>query len=202
MDDNRWNDIAYSFVIDRDSLEVFEGRGAGVLGGHTSGRNAVSHGICVMGNFENAAVSDGLIDTVAALVRHGHGEGWWPAKLSGGHRDVKATACPGINLYQQIGAINRRALNAPPDGNPGGTGGGPVARGAAGVAVTRFQNALLAWNADALPEFGADGDYGEETEVWVRNFQTALDLPASGSVDGVTAALLLQPQPKAGGESE
>lgn len=40
----------------------------------------------------------------------GKRRGWWKtARLSGGHRDVKATACPGRYAYAAIPEINRRA---------------------------------------------------------------------------------------------
>lgn len=65
-----------------------------------------------------------------------------------------------------------------------------ITRGAGGEAVTTFQNCLMHWNAEALPKHKADGDYGGETEDWVKKFQQAMGIPASGSIDGVTAALL------------
>lgn len=187
MDIRGWSDIAYSYLVDRESLQVFEGRGAGVLGGHTFGRNAVSHGICVMGNFDVADVSDGLLGTVADLVRHGHQQQWWPSMLSGGHRDVRATSCPGNNLYPLIDEINRRAV-ADDDQEDEMV----LRRGARGEAVRRFQTGLKGWNPDSLPRFGADGDFGEETEIWVRNFQSSQDLEATGAIGGVTGALLLE----------
>ncbi len=52
--------------------------------------------------------------------------------------------------------------------------------------------ALKGWNDKSPPVFGADGDYGEETETWVRSFQSAHDLNASGAIDGVSAAILLE----------
>lgn len=187
MDVRGWSDIAYSFIIDRVSLAVYEGRGAGVLGGHTFGRNSVSHAICVMGNFDRTSVSDALVGRIAELVAHGHEQGWWPAMLTGGHRDVRPTACPGDNLYVRIDEINRRAVD------PGDEEDNVVLRnGDRGEAVRRFQTALKGWNTRSLPRFGADGDFGDETETWVRNFQSAHDLGVSGAIDGVTGALLLE----------
>ena len=63
-------------------------------------------------------------------------------------------------------------------------------RGSHGAAVGHFQKRLMAWNGDALTEHGADGDYGEETEVWVKAYQKAAELEVTGKIDGVTAALL------------
>jgi peptidoglycan hydrolase-like protein with peptidoglycan-binding domain len=60
-----------------------------------------------------------------------------------------------------------------------------------GPAVKRFQECLLVWNPEALPEHGADGDFGSETADWVGRFQEAFGLAKTGKIDGVTAALLL-----------
>ena len=140
-----------------------------------------------MGNFENDPVPPGLVRQVAALVRHGHGQGWWPETLTGGHRDVRPTACPGEKLYVRIDEINRLAVIDDEEVDEV-----TLRKGAKGKAVTMFQDGLLGWNPDALPQFGADGDFGNETETWVRNFQTAQDLEVSGAIDGVTAALILE----------
>ena len=65
-----------------------------------------------------------------------------------------------------------------------------LAKGIENAAVNRFQECLLAWNPEALPEHGADGDFGNETAEWVGRFQTAFGLEKTGKIDGVTAALL------------
>ena len=109
MNERGWSDIAYSYIIDRRTLNVYEGRGAGVAGGHTQGHNTTSHGICVTGNFEAHQPSDQLIARIAELVAHGHQHGWWPAKITAGHRDTSATSCPGRYLYLAIPRINRLA---------------------------------------------------------------------------------------------
>ncbi len=119
VDNLGWSDIGYSFGVDPDTLEVFEARGAGVQGGHTFGKNKVSHGIVVMGNFETRHPSEALKIRLAQLVHHGHRSGWWGEQFSGGHRDVRATACPGYNLYLQIPYINVLAINMS-DENPVG----------------------------------------------------------------------------------
>lgn len=191
MDSNGWADIAYSFLIDRTSLEVFEGRGAGIRGGHTLGHNTISHGICVLGNFENLTVSDPLIQTIAELVAFGRDEGWWPGQLSGGHRDVRATACPGENLYLEVDEINRRASGTT-TGDDGDDDMAVLQQGDQGEGVRRFQQALRNWSLQALPTFGIDGDYGAETTTWVGRFQMSQDLPPTGVIDGITAALLLE----------
>lgn len=105
-----WNDIAYSFLINHDGV-VFEGRGAGVAGGHTKGQNTVSHGVCLLGHFDQTRPTPAAIQATVDLVRHGFENGWWPDRVTGGHRDAPgaATSCPGRNLYPLIPEINALA---------------------------------------------------------------------------------------------
>lgn len=110
MDVKGWSDIGYSFVVDPDTLTVYEGRGAGVAGGHTKGRNSVSHGIAVMGDFTVNDPSAELVALLAGLVHHGLTREWWGDRFTGGHRDVVATACPGDRLYAAIPTINSLVL--------------------------------------------------------------------------------------------
>jgi hypothetical protein len=87
-----------------------------------------------------------------------------------------------------------------PGGRPDDLGSDPIdvkeeemvlSKGMENQAVKQFQECLLAWDAGALPQHGADGDFGRETEEWVRRFQESLGLEKTGVIDGVTAALLL-----------
>ena len=69
-------------------------------------------------------------------------------------------------------------------------------RGSKGVGVKAMQTALLSLGF-SLPRFGADGDFGAETEAAVRAFQVAHSLPATGAWDAVSQAkleALLQPE--------
>lgn len=86
------------------------------------------------------------------------------------------------------------ATGIDPDTVPNYNGGDGMAlrRGMGGNAVRRLQSALINWNEDALPEWGADGDYGAETEEWVTKYQAAADLPETGVSDGVTTAFILE----------
>lgn len=112
MDARHWSDIGYSFLVDQ-SGQVWEGRGAGVAGGHTKGRNTVSHGICAIGNFEIEHPSPEMIASLARLVAHGLLAGWWATGITGAHRDAPgaATACCGQNLVSHIPGINELAAS-------------------------------------------------------------------------------------------
>ena len=100
-----WNDIAYSYLISGAGT-VYEGRGEGVRGAHTAGHNGISHAICVLGNYNLTNPTPASILTATQLLKHGHGESWWPDQFTGGHRDVSSTSCPGHNLYPLIPEIN------------------------------------------------------------------------------------------------
>lgn len=63
-------------------------------------------------------------------------------------------------------------------------------RGDYGSAVTAMQKALLAWKSDCLPRYGADGDFGSETEAAVAAFQEAAGLPVTGIYDEATRRAL------------
>lgn len=66
-----------------------------------------------------------------------------------------------------------------------------------GNAVGKLQRGLLAWKPAALPQWGADKDYGAETEFWVGEYQKAADLDTTqefetlGVADPTTVAFIL-----------
>lgn len=110
-----WSDIAYSYLMDNDSpdIDIFQGRGFGIAGGHTKGRNSISHAICIIGNYSTKPPNSDTIDKLVEFVAHGYREGWWPNQISGGHRDApgSSTTCPGDALWSMIPEINARISN-------------------------------------------------------------------------------------------
>ena len=99
QDTRGWADIGYHYVIGRDG-KVYEGRALTVQGAHAGGGNNIENlGISVMGNFEQELPTGKQMETlqrflVAAAARYDLA----PDTLFG-HRDFKATACPGDALY-------------------------------------------------------------------------------------------------------
>lgn len=63
-------------------------------------------------------------------------------------------------------------------------------RGDSGDAVKLMQLKLLGWNPDCLPKYGADGDFGLETQDAVKAFQTVSQLLATGVYDAATRRAL------------
>lgn len=178
QDDRNFRDVGYSLVVDGRSLTIYEGAGIGILGAHTKGHNSIGHGIAVTGNFNNVPVTAELVNLLAELVAHGHQRGWWPKQLTGGHRDVKATSCPGNHLYNAIPTINRIAETKEPDMDY------PTDD------IKTIQTRLQALGYDIGPS-GADGILGPKTMGAYNAAMTDYELvkPGSGEVVGKAALL-------------
>ena len=67
---------------------------------------------------------------------------------------------------------------------------GELRRGDSGPEVRAMQERLLKWDPNCLPEYGADGDFGKETEDAVKAFQKGKGLPVTGVYDAATEAAL------------
>ncbi len=98
-----WSDIGYHFGIEHvadpgdpaGSYEIIMGRTLNQIGGHTSGHNYDSIGICFVGNFDDQAVPEGQWKAGLKLVR-------WLCSHYGivksavyGHRNFANKTCPG-----------------------------------------------------------------------------------------------------------
>jgi N-acetyl-anhydromuramyl-L-alanine amidase AmpD len=100
--DNRWSDIGYHFVIDRDGA-VVSGRPVEKAGAHVVGRNAASIGVCLIGGHGSAATDafprhftqeqDRALRALIVSLRSKHG-----ALAVSGHNQWAAKACPGFNV--------------------------------------------------------------------------------------------------------
>uniref|UniRef100_A0A023GMN1 Peptidoglycan-recognition protein n=2 Tax=Amblyomma TaxID=6942 RepID=A0A023GMN1_AMBTT len=102
MNNNRWPDIGYSFLIGGDG-RVYEGRGFGIEGAHTIGYNKNAIAISFIGDFSrqrpNAKMLAAAKKLIACGVKKGHIKRGY--KLHG-HRDANCTSCPGNALYAII----------------------------------------------------------------------------------------------------
>jgi hypothetical protein len=117
-----WCDLGYNFLVDRFG-RVFEGRYGGaqwpVLGAHTASFNSNSFGVALIGNFEKATPPQAMLESTARVLawkldanyRSPHAtitlDGSRLHTVSG-HRDTKATACPGTQLYNKLGWLKQR----------------------------------------------------------------------------------------------
>ena len=89
-----WKGIAYHYYVRKDGT-IYRGRPEDTVGGHTSGYNYCSIGICAEGNFEIDVMSDAQRDAIRALVLDIRTR--YPDTKTIKHKDVAATACPGKN---------------------------------------------------------------------------------------------------------
>lgn len=68
--------------------------------------------------------------------------------------------------------------------------GNVIRKGDTGAAVEAMQRLLLRRDPGCLPKYGADGDFGDETEAAVKALQIYAGLPESGAFDDRTAGAL------------
>ena len=110
MDTRGYCDIAYNFLMSRDA-RVWEGRGNGVLGGHTLNQNAGNMALCIIGTY----TTDTLTPQQECAAA-----GWmaWQHSLHGialnrtnirGHREWGSTECPGQMVFDRLDALVRQA---------------------------------------------------------------------------------------------
>jgi hypothetical protein len=95
MDSNGWADLAYNAVACQHRF-VFEGRGRGVrsaANGTTAG-NSGAYAICYLGG-----VGDPFDEDAKAAMKAGGNWLTFAGSNRNGHRDWKATACPGDVIY-------------------------------------------------------------------------------------------------------
>ena len=114
INNNKWTDIAYHKIIYQDG-SINQGRNDAVQGAHAFGANAVSLGICLIGNFETNELPEvmkkTLIQTLATLCKRYN----IPAKNIIGHYQVSkmfnapagASGCPGKNVIKLFPEIKK-----------------------------------------------------------------------------------------------
>lgn len=105
--------ISYTWLIP-PSGRIYDGHGVDRQGAHTGGRNDRARAICFIGNYDTHKPTAAQVRSAAWLLQEGKRRGWLKAaRLNGGHRDLKSTACPGKYAYALIDDINRLAAGPP-----------------------------------------------------------------------------------------
>lgn len=117
MDGRGWSDIAYNFVECPHGY-TFEGRGINIINGAngTNFGNRTSHAICCLAGEGNGFPEAEKVG-FKACVRHISEKSNAPNKCKG-HRDHKATACPGDVRYRWVHAGMPTASAPPPATKP------------------------------------------------------------------------------------
>jgi hypothetical protein len=99
QDTRGWADIGYHWIIGRDG-RVYEGRALGVQGAHAGGGNNIENlGVSVMGDYTKALPDTKVLRTLTLFLRTEQRRYGVASDQVFGHRDFKATECPGSSLY-------------------------------------------------------------------------------------------------------
>ena len=141
-----WADIAYNHVI-MPSGRVYEGRGWTRIGAHTEGHNGSSIGVCFAGNFMATAPTPAAMESARELLSLGVSAGHLTHDYTiAGHRDTKATSCPGDKLYEHIQSLKghtapmNQESNMPPFIAPSPKPEYPVMAPVVGIAAAHHAN--------------------------------------------------------------
>lgn len=97
--------ISYNYVI-TPSGRIFEGIPVGRIGAHSAGYNTTHIGIVLVGNFSKKQPSAQALSSLLKLRRWLKSDKKMRNVKIIGHRDTKATACPGAAAYKLVPDIN------------------------------------------------------------------------------------------------
>ena len=172
------DDVPYSMVVfcmaDGD-LTICEGRGLERSGAHTPGHNDSAFGIAIQGNFESGTLPRHFDVQLAGLGKWLRGvllkEGFFnlgkirpPDRDVWGHRDAKATLCPGQQLYDRLSLIrfveNEMAMDK--------------------ATWKAVQRALQALDPPLYAGKVVDGIPGRNTDIAIQAFERRHELESRG----------------------
>lgn len=165
--------MSYSYLVS-EAGRVFEGHSLGRVGAHTAGHNTKGVGICLIGNYDTSEPSEAQLRAVAWLLQHLGNK-----RLTGGHRDVKSTACPGRFAYAKIAYINSLA-----------GGGAPVSAPTPSVPSAPITPNVKT-NADGSLTLSRDGRRGPAT---IGRWQEVLGTPIDFKISKPVSTLMAKDQ--------
>lgn len=179
-----WSGIGYAEVV-TDSGRVYEGRGPGRQLAHATGYNSSAYGFAHMGHGDKRNWLSGGWKAMKALISWYVSRGWIVGDYAvDGHRDVTTSgkSCPGVKVTD---AQLKNQLKNLDSSAPAPQEDDVLGPGDQGKKVTKWQQNLIDYfDGKALPQYGADGDYGDETAEWTKKFQKREQIPQSGKVGG------------------
>lgn len=181
--------ISYTVPI-TPAGRAYEGHSIGRRGAHTKDHNTVGAAIVFVGNYEEDEPSDAQVRKAADVLVAARRAGLSTVhRLTGGHRDVGGTLCPGGKAYAAIPRINaladqlwQRGEDRPDrDERPAFVLDRilvyrPGQRLMRGGDIRAVQRRLIALGYE-LPRFGPDSYYGEECAAAVRRLQADKRFP-------------------------
>jgi N-acetyl-anhydromuramyl-L-alanine amidase AmpD len=170
-----WPSVGYHFVITKDGT-IQWANGIDRVSYHVGNNNTPLIGVCLVGSGSFTEAQERSFFDLQAALRGTDGVEVSISDVKG-HREYpghSSNTCPGIDMD-----IVREAVR---EGHPVGEDLTPTLRpGDNGPAVARMQQ-LLMDAGEKLPLYGADGDFGDETENAVRSFQESQNLTVDGIV--------------------
>jgi len=104
--------ISYTYAV-TEAGRVFEGHSVSRIGTHTGGYNTTGIGIVLIGDYSAKPANAAQIRAVVGLLAWLKASGFLRDVKLEGHRDVRATACPGQAAYDQLAAINSAPKGVP-----------------------------------------------------------------------------------------
>lgn len=175
MNNLGYSDTHYNFFVDRRGI-AYEGRGWLVVAAHAYGQNKPWVGICFIGRDED--VTPEALATMRDLYDEACRLAGRKLRFSGhGQLPGQSTSCPGSKIKNWIA----QGMPRPSVGGPSEEDEMKAVHGQKGENVAYLQRKLKQLDPGALPKFGVDKDYGDETAQWVARLLTGGD---GRTVDG------------------
>lgn len=129
--------VGYHYFIKKDG-SIYKGRSDDIIGAHAKGYNSTSIGVCFEGDYTKQVMPQAQLDAGRELVQYLK-QTYNIMKVCK-HKDLCSTSCPGdLFPFDEIVAQAEENL------------------------VLSFQRAAIA-DGFKFPKFGADGQYGSETD--------------------------------------
>lgn len=180
----KWSGVGYNYFITFDG-RIQEGRGRHKGAHCLGGWNSKSLGVSFQGNFQEQKMTDAQVKSGAKLIAMLLKNEGLRINDVVGHGDLWKTACPGKNF--RMNDLKEAILH---ELNPRTKGEKTMLkRGDQGNAVKELQVELINAGMD-LSTYGADGDFGAETERAVKAFQSKYGLTVDGIAGKNTFAKL------------
>lgn len=172
-----WAGIGYHYYVRKDG-SIYRGRPENAIGAHCPGVNAKSIGICAEGNFEADTMPEAQKQAIIELCRNIISR--YNIKDIKGHREIKATACPGKNY--PFAEIKKAALENAEKPKV-------VANDTLELQKTLNRLRVRDFKGNALAE---DGRYGSRTKSAVKRLQSVCNLEVDGKAGPITRGVINQ----------
>ncbi|WP_079475627.1 peptidoglycan recognition protein family protein [Marinococcus halophilus] len=169
-----WPRVAYHFVIRKDGTIEWN-HSLDIKSYHVGNSNEEAVGICLVGDFRTQHPTKAQLRSLKKLVTELKKD--LPSyKVTKGHNEYPGYAWKACPEFDYKAALKAKVSK------PSGTNNEPLLQaGDTFNAVKKLQQMLLA-TGEKLPKYGADGDFGTETEQAVKSFQRAQNITVDGVV--------------------